>query len=675
MGAMMAQRGPGGYAAHIVIYTHDFLLEEAVESVMPHVDQILVARTTRPWHGAPADLTETDVVLRRLQERYGERLEVYTDAFPDQAAQRNFLLTVSRARGHRGAFIVDCDEIFLEDAFPRMLAFIEAARPQALRIPYLTFIRDASFCVSPPHETNLFYLDLTVAPRFVSRRTSDRPETLMPWEEPGILHFSYIRETDEDIRRKVRNFSASVDTDWERWLAEVYLRFHPRLRDFHPVTPAAWRALIPFDIRHFPPALRDKLAQHGKLQHATHVAGRTPLKLHLGCGNIRLPGYVNIDLYNPAADLRLDITDLSYFEDQSVDELFLKAVLEHLYTHEQRQALAEWYRVLRPGGRLILRSLPDFDAVIEAYRSRAVGHVSPRFDLAEVTRYTHGPYTREDRLGQLHKDLFTREKLERLLTEAGFSDIRIENVCAPGEASPVNLDATAVKSGAPTASAVRCEAIWEGVYPGDGDWQWMADRGTLTVWAGGGDRPSLTFSVTCLDAAYYTQFPFRLRLYAWSRLVAEVAFERSHQTHAVRVDLPQGAGGPQHLRFASDGHFVPRELGHNHDDRRLALQLRDVRLEAGEPDDEGSGLLATAERAAAAGGWPEACQAYIRLLDADRNCAAARAGLGRALLALGDAEEGAAQLREAARLDPSPGMLRRVAAELAGAVSVGSPAR
>ncbi|MCX8052609.1 MAG: glycosyltransferase, partial [Armatimonadetes bacterium] len=176
-----------------------------------------------------------------------------------------------------------------------------------------------------------------------------------------------------------------------------------------------------------------------------HDHTAAPLKLHLGCGYKILNGYINIDLYSPAADLKLDITDLSPFADSTVDEIYLNAVFEHLYIFEQRRALAEWRRVLKPGGKLIIHSIPDFDEIVRAYINRAPGNDGDTFDIEEVSRYTHGAYGPHDKLGQIHKDVFTKRKMRNLLERAGFEVISIENVCWGDEPNPVNMNITAVK--------------------------------------------------------------------------------------------------------------------------------------------------------------------------------------------------------------------------------------
>jgi predicted SAM-dependent methyltransferase len=433
------------FAAHYVIYTHDFFLEDSIESVYPYVDQILIARTTKPWFGKNQDLAETDNALDRIIKKYGDKIEVYIDSFPDEQTQRNFLLTISKSRGHSGVFIVDCDEVFLEGFFPKVFEFIESNNPQSLRIPYLTFIKDASFCVAPPYESGLFYLALTNEVYFTYARKSNQSETIMPYANPDIVHFSYIREKDEHIWSKVNNFMHLKDTDWELWYKDTYQCFHPYLKNFHPVWPETWSGLELFNVNRFGKNLYSKLLSYKKLFYQQKILSKKELKLHLGCGNKIKEDYVNIDLYSHLADIKLDITDLKYFEKNSVDEIFMNAVFEHIYTFEQMPALQEWLRILKPEGKLIINSTPDFEIAVDAYLKKDKGNLNEFFDISELSRYIFGQYFAEDKLGGIHKDLFTKVKMKELLEKSGFEIESIKNVHWENEPIPCNINIIAKK--------------------------------------------------------------------------------------------------------------------------------------------------------------------------------------------------------------------------------------
>ena len=182
--------------------------------------------------------------------------------------------------------------------------------------------------------------------------------------------------------------------------------------------------------------------------HAGHSAAPTkvpsPCRLHLGCGNVRLAGWLNVDIVStPATDLVADITHLEAFADRSVDEIRMSAVYEHLFRQQRLSALREWHRVLIPGGRLYIEWIPDFDVYAREYLAQGTNTGNPRFDLEQVYHCTHGNPVSWNAPEQLHKDLFTRASVERELRDAGFDIERIENACYRDEPLALNLNVTA----------------------------------------------------------------------------------------------------------------------------------------------------------------------------------------------------------------------------------------
>jgi predicted SAM-dependent methyltransferase len=171
-----------------------------------------------------------------------------------------------------------------------------------------------------------------------------------------------------------------------------------------------------------------------------------PIRLHLGCGNKRMEGFVNVDLVpSPATDLVTNIRSLPMFADATVEEIQLSAVYEHLYRPERLAAIREWHRVLKPGGKLVLSYIPDFDVIARAFVDKRGGIALPVFNEDEVFLYSHGGTLPHHAPEQLHKDLFTRESVTRELGEAGYDVVSAEDVVYQDEPIALNLNVTAVK--------------------------------------------------------------------------------------------------------------------------------------------------------------------------------------------------------------------------------------
>ena len=83
------------------------------------------------------------------------------------------------------------------------------------------------------------------------------------------------------------------------------------------------------------------------------------VKLNLGCGSKKLDGYINIDkydTYNP--DIIHDLEKFPYpFEDNSVDEILLSHVLEHIGQNPDifNSIIKEFYRICVHGAKIDIR--------------------------------------------------------------------------------------------------------------------------------------------------------------------------------------------------------------------------------------------------------------------------------------------------------------------------------
>ncbi len=103
------------------------------------------------------------------------------------------------------------------------------------------------------------------------------------------------------------------------------------------------------------------------VRYARRYRGQKGLKLHLGCGPVLKPGWVNIDM-QPGTDLTLDLREPLPFADGSCAVVYSEHFLEHLdYPKAALQFLFEVHRVLQPGGTISL-VVPDVDYAIDTCR-------------------------------------------------------------------------------------------------------------------------------------------------------------------------------------------------------------------------------------------------------------------------------------------------------------------
>lgn len=138
------------------------------------------------------------------------------------------------------------------------------------------------------------------------------------------------------------------------------------------------------------------------------------LKLHLGCGNNLLEGYVNIDKYNEKANKIMDVTKLEY-PNACVDEIFTSHMIGHITYSDFIKALKEWKRVLKKGGVLVIRC-PNFEKHLynwlnSSYKKRW-GRNNENVNVI-LGIQDRGP-------GYLNRNIFTIKRLKELVKMSGF---------------------------------------------------------------------------------------------------------------------------------------------------------------------------------------------------------------------------------------------------------------
>lgn len=107
--------------------------------------------------------------------------------------------------------------------------------------------------------------------------------------------------------------------------------------------------------------------RHSASTASSYLQSTKAPRLHLGCGENLLPGWLNTDFFpeNPAV-VHLDLTGLFPFPDASFDLVFSEHVIEHLPLAGGVNMLREAHRVLKPGGRIRI-STPSLPTLLAIY--------------------------------------------------------------------------------------------------------------------------------------------------------------------------------------------------------------------------------------------------------------------------------------------------------------------
>ena len=140
-----------------------------------------------------------------------------------------------------------------------------------------------------------------------------------------------------------------------------------------------------------------------------------PVRLHIGCGDRLLTGFVNIDIVSDA-ELQLDVRKGLPFPDESCDLIFSEHFIEHLSQAEGTRLMREMRRVLKPGGTVRLAT-PDLAGMAEDYQQKHIHDDWLRFGYS----WTRTGAERFN-LGMRewgHKWVYDEEELQRVAALAG----------------------------------------------------------------------------------------------------------------------------------------------------------------------------------------------------------------------------------------------------------------
>ena len=136
------------------------------------------------------------------------------------------------------------------------------------------------------------------------------------------------------------------------------------------------------------------------------------MKLHVGCGNVIISGWSNLDIEKlPGVDIQDDIKTLEKIEDGSCDIIYASHVLEHVGRNEFGNVLKTWNKKLKMNG--VLRvAVPDFEKAIEWYTKTN--------NILDIVGLVSGGQKSDF---DYHQMIYDKKYLTEVLEKCGFADI------------------------------------------------------------------------------------------------------------------------------------------------------------------------------------------------------------------------------------------------------------
>ena len=147
------------------------------------------------------------------------------------------------------------------------------------------------------------------------------------------------------------------------------------------------------------------------------VECKPSLKIHIG-GQQYKKGWKILDIQErPHVDFVGDCTDMSFIENESVEEIYASHVFEHLgHRNELFPALSECYRILRAEGRLLM-SVPDLRQLAALFSIESLSTNQLYEIMLMMFGGQKGPH-------DFHKSGIFEEMIVKYLRTAGFKNIK-----------------------------------------------------------------------------------------------------------------------------------------------------------------------------------------------------------------------------------------------------------
>jgi len=141
-------------------------------------------------------------------------------------------------------------------------------------------------------------------------------------------------------------------------------------------------------------------------------------RLNLGSGGKTIIGYTNVDIFQgPGIDEVFQLDDIPY-SDNTISAINSEHSLEHVGFARSEKALHEWYRVLMPGGELILK-IPDLEECCREYIKEPPNSYKRlwyKYTIYGVQKSQAG----EPDAAQYHNSGYSKSEIEIVLKSLGF---------------------------------------------------------------------------------------------------------------------------------------------------------------------------------------------------------------------------------------------------------------
>jgi predicted SAM-dependent methyltransferase len=163
---------------------------------------------------------------------------------------------------------------------------------------------------------------------------------------------------------------------------------------------------------------------------AGYLANHTVAKLHIGCGDNELPGWLNTELCPRRSQVFLDATRRFPFPDGCIDIVYSEHMIEHVPWHGGQAMLRECFRVMKPGG-LIRLVTPNLEFLTRLLQDPSTpmhqAYIQYSLETYRLDAQGGAPHVFNNFVRAWgHQFIYDAETLRQLMADAGFTEIGVQ---------------------------------------------------------------------------------------------------------------------------------------------------------------------------------------------------------------------------------------------------------
>lgn len=225
-------------------------LETSVDSIARYMHKILFVISDIAWGDDPKNPKikgdNLEPILQKIKSKYPNKVVIlrgsYNKQIPHVQAGLDFIKTSIPEATH--CLYIDGDEIYKKEQIEALLKLTKSIKTfnKAIRINYNTYFKTIYYKIFPikyPTALVLFPILSWIKyrnERNVNARILDLPNLF--YEHP-----SYVRKNDEKMKAKI-NAHKETEPILGDWYNNIWLKWTPKTKNFHPTTPEVWENTI-----------------------------------------------------------------------------------------------------------------------------------------------------------------------------------------------------------------------------------------------------------------------------------------------------------------------------------------------------------------------------------------------------------------------------------------------